>query len=33
MNENHNNNKKTKKLFHSNLKIHNEITLEPTFEA
>jgi len=33
MNENLNNNKKNKKkLFHSNLRIHNEITMESTQE-
>jgi len=33
MNENLNNNKKNKELFHSNLKIHNEITMESTQEV
>jgi len=33
MNENLNNNKRTKKLFHSNLRIHNEITMESTQEV
>jgi len=33
MNENVNNNKKNEELFHSNLRIHKEITMEATQEV